>query len=81
LFKLGVSRVLDEFLVGQTHEKNFVSMIENFEQERPNLQENDFLSKFGIQAQKNFLDFSQRDVEIEDLKYPLFSSYRMTSLD
>ncbi|CDW81027.1 UNKNOWN [Stylonychia lemnae] len=82
--RLNLSDFVEEFFTGITHDKNFRNFAEYFDTHKPNLLEGstDFFQKHGLKHTKDLSD-SYKGVNIheEDLVFPIFSNYKMTSLD
>lgn len=81
---LGLSDFIEEFFTGITHDKNMARMAEFFDTHSVNLEGDapDYHKKFGINQSVN-LDsyFGGKKVKEEDLIFPIFSNYKMVSLD
>lgn len=85
LLRLNISDYVEEFFVGITHDKNMRNMAEYLDAHRPNLDEGnaDFLQEFSLTLNKSLSDeygLNNR-IKEEDLVFPIFSNYKMTSLD
>ena len=82
--RLNLSDYIEEFFVGITHDKNMARFAEYFEYERPDLerQSPDFFTKFNLTHQAT-LDqyYKQSAIREDDLVFPIFTNYKMTSLD
>lgn len=83
LLRLNLSDYVEEFFVGITHDKNMRRMAEYYESHKPNLTENnpDFFSKFNLTHSQSIHDAYQTKIREEDLVFPIFTNYKMTSLD
>jgi nucleoside-diphosphate-sugar epimerase len=74
---LGLSDFVEEFFTGITHDKNMARMAEFFDLHQVNLEEGypDF-------QESNLSDyFGQTKFKEEDLIHPIFTNYKMVSLD
>ena len=83
LLGLNLSDYVEEFFVGITHDKNMARMAEFFDTHSVNIEgDADFHQKFGIE-QTGTLEgfFGGKKVKEEDLVFPIFSNYKMVSLD
>ena len=81
---LGLSDYVEEFFTGITHDKNMGRMAEYMEEHRPNLEDNspDFHKHFGLTPKVTLQDyFGGKKVKEEDLVFPIFTNYKMVSLD
>jgi hypothetical protein len=81
---LNISDFVEEFFTGITHDKNFRNMAEHFDTHKPNLTEGrtDFFQKHGLKHSKDLSDtYKGAGIREEDLVFPIFSNYKMTSLD
>lgn len=85
MLRLNLSDYFEEFFVGITHDKNMRNMAEYFDAHRPNLSEGnaDFFQEFGLSHKKTLEnEYGQGNrIREEDLVFPIFSNYKMTSLD
>ena len=80
---LHLSDYVEEFFTGITHDKNMARMAEFFDTHSVNIEaDEDFHKKFGIQHTGS-LDgfFGGKKVKEDDLVLPIFSNYKMVSLD
>lgn len=85
LLRLDLSDYIEEFFVGITHDKNMRRMAEYFDTQRPDItqHEGDFFSEFNLSHQKTVSDVygSNHKIREEELVHPIFTNYKMTSLD
>jgi hypothetical protein len=75
---------VEEFFTGITHDKNMGRFAEYMEQHTPSLEAGapDFFKQLGIQQAVSLNDyFGGKKVKEEDLVFPIFSNYKMASLD
>jgi len=82
--RLNLSDFVEEFFTGITHDKNFRNMAQYFDTRKPNLLEGrtDFFQKHGLKHSKDLADtYKGAQLHEEDLVHPIFSNYKMTSLD
>lgn len=81
LLRLNLSDYVEEFFVGITHDKNMRRLAEVFEAEQPDLSQGnpDFFQQFGLSHKESIRDSPK--VREEELILPIFSNYKMTSLD
>lgn len=81
---LGISDLIEEFFTGIAHDKNMARMAEFLDKTNPNLEEgsSDFLSKFGLTPSKRLGEhYGSLKLKEEDLLFPIFTNYKMVSLD
>jgi hypothetical protein len=77
-----LTTLIEEFFVGTTHDANMTRMVEFFEKNNVNLKENEFKTKFDVSAKTGFDEhYMSKRYGTEDLVYPLFTNYKMISLD
>lgn len=82
--RLNLSDYIEEFFVGITHDKNMRRMAEYFETHKPNLSENnpDFYETFNLKHSISIREtFETYKIRQDELEFPIFSNYKMTSLD
>jgi len=75
---------VEEFFTGITHDKNMARMAQYMEQHTPNFEAGapDFFKELGIQQAVSLKDyFGGKKVKEEDLVFPIFTNYKMVSLD
>ena len=80
---LNLSDYVEEFFVGITHDKNMARMAEFFDSHSVKIDADaDFHQKFGL-TQTGTLEgfFGGKKAKDEDLIFPIFSNYKMVSLD
>lgn len=80
--RLNLSDYVEEFFVGITHDKNMRRLAEFFDQHQPHLVSEgnpDFFHKFGLHQTKSIREGGSK--KEEELVLPIFSNYKMTSLD
>ena len=83
ILRLNLSDYVEEFFVGITHDKNMRRLAEFFDQHQPHLVTEgnpDFFHKFGLHQTKSIRQQAETLKE-EELVLPIFSNYKMTSLD
>lgn len=81
---LGISDLIEEFFVGITHDKNMARMASFFEKNSVNLEADapDFFKQFGLTQENNLNDFySKVKFNENDLVFPIFTNYKLVSLD
>jgi hypothetical protein len=84
LLGLGLSDYVEEFFTGITHDKNMGRMAEYMEAHTPNFEAGapDFFKQLGLQQKVSMQEyFGGKKVKEEDLVHPIFSNYKMVSLD
>jgi hypothetical protein len=80
----GLSDVIEEFFTGITHDKNMGRFAEFMEQHTPSIEAGspDLFKTVGLKEKRSLADyFSQQKVKEEDLVFPIFTNYKMVSLD
>ena len=81
---MGLSDLVEEFFVGITHDKNMARMAEFMDNTKPNLEEGcpDFHKQMQLNLTQSLNDFyGQTKFKPEDLVCPIFTNYKMVSLD
>jgi uncharacterized protein YbjT (DUF2867 family) len=81
---LGISDFFEEFFVGIAQDKNMARFAEFMEANHPNLEDGspDFHQHFGVNHEQKLAEFySSTRLREEDLLHPIFSNYKMASLD
>lgn len=81
---LGISDLIEEFFTGIAHDKNMARMAEFLDSNLPNLEENspDFFKQFNLTHSKKVGQFySSTKFSEEELIHPIFTNYKMVSLD
>lgn len=80
---LGISDFIEEFFVGITHDKNMGRMAAFLDQNSPNLEENpDFHKTLSLTVEESLNDFyTKTRLSQDDLVFPIFTNYKMVSLD
>jgi len=84
LLGLGLSDYVEEFFTGITHDKNMAHMAEFFDSHPLNLEADqpDYFKKFGITPKVSLENYyGGKRVKEDDLIFPIFTSYKMVSLD
>ena len=84
LLDLSLSDFVEEFFTGVTHDKNMVKMAKFFESDhtlRRYLLDNDFFAKKGLKTLRSMEEDFKKKVEEKDVEFPIFSNYKMVSLD
>lgn len=82
LLGLGLSDYLEEFFTGITHDKNMARMAEYMDANMPQFDMQDFFQKFNLQHKENIGEyFGGKKLKEEELVFPIFSNYKMVSLD
>lgn len=82
LLGLGLSDYVEEFFTGITHDKNMGRFAEYMDSHRPNIEADDFFSKFGLAHSCDVKQYvANKKVREDDLVFPIFSNYKMVSLD
>lgn len=78
---LGLSDFIEEFFVGIAHDKNMTRMAEYFEAHKPVFENADFFKEFNLSHKSSVGKVYEKQIKEEDLIHPIFSNYKMTSLD
>lgn len=81
---LGLSDFIEEFFTGITHDKNMARMAQYMDAHTPNFEAGapDFNQKFGLTPKVSLQDFfGGKKVKEEDLVFPIFTDYKMVSLN
>lgn len=83
---MNFSDYFEEFFVGITHDKNFRRLAEYFESHKPDLKSGDrvdFLESTHLSLTSKGIKDSYQGLRVreEDLVFPTFANYKMTSLD
>ena len=84
LLGLNLSDYVEEFFTGITHDKNMARMAHFMEEHTPILENGspDFHKKFGLSHKVALNDyFGGKQTKEEDLVFPIFTNYKMVSLD
>jgi hypothetical protein len=84
LLGLGLSDYVEEFFTGITHDKNMGRFAEYMDAHTPNLEGHspDFHRKFGLAHKVKVQDyFGAKTIKESDLVFPIFTDYKMVSLD
>jgi hypothetical protein len=80
----GISDLIEEFWVGLAHDKNFQKMATFFEAHpelRSELSNNDYFAKTNLKNGLSFGDYSKQKLEEEKFVNPIFTNYKLVSLD
>lgn len=73
---------MEEFFTGITHDKNMGRMAEYMDDHNPNFETQDFHKKLGLTHKVNLNDyFTQNKAKEDDLVFPIFTDYKMVSLN
>jgi hypothetical protein len=81
---LGLSDFVEEYFTGITHDKNMGRMADYMEAHTPNFEATspDFFKQFGLTQKVSLQDyFGTNKVKEEDLVFPIFTDYKMVSLN
>lgn len=84
LLGLGISDYVEEFFTGITHDKNMGRMAQYMDAHTPNFEAGspDFFKHFGLTQKVGLKEYFQSTkVKEEDLVFPIFSDYKMVSLN
>lgn len=83
LLGLGLSDYVEEFFTGITHDKNMGRMAEYMDSHTPNFDAGapDFFKQLGIEQKVSLQTYFSKNVKEEDLVFPIFTDYKMVSLD
>lgn len=75
---------VEEFFVGITHDRNMSRMAKFFEEHqnlKDSLKENDLFARIAASNSQTFKEFYKQRIPEENLVHPIFSNYKMVSLD
>lgn len=81
---IGISMLLEEFFTGITHDRNMGLMAELMDTVKPNLEEGcpDFHTTLGLTQTENLNEYyAKTQFKANDLVQPIFTNYKMVSLD
>ena len=79
---LGLSDYVEEFFTGITHDKNMARMAQYMEQHTPNLEQDDYHKRFNLSHSVKLKEyFEGKKVRVEELVTPIFTDYKMVSLN
>lgn len=81
---LGISDLVEEFFTGIAHDKNMARFAEFMDKNSPNLEEGnaDFFRQFNLTHTKKVAEYYKAlKLKEEDLVHPIFTNYKMVSLD
>jgi hypothetical protein len=84
LLGLGLSDYVEEFFTGITHDKNMARMADYMEAHTPNFEASnaDFFKHFNLTQKVGLKEyFTNKKVKEEELVFPIFSDYKMVSLN
>lgn len=75
---LGLTDLVEEWFAGIAHDKNLAKMVQWYENNRPNMKDNDFMAAFDVEPTQGFAEHfaGLGRVREEDYLHPLFSSYK-----
>ena len=81
-YTLPLVEFVEEFFVGITHDRNMIRFAEEFDKLQPSLEASDFFKAFHLQH-KNSLEkeYKEKQIQNEELVHPIYSNYKMVSLD
>jgi hypothetical protein len=81
LLNLDLSDYVEEFFTGIAHDKNIRRLAEYFEAYKPVFDNADLFKELSLSHKSSVQQVYAKKVSEEELIHPIFSNYKMTSLD